>query len=356
MAKQGTGRRIRLGLIGAGLIGRRHAELIAADSDLDLVGIADPADAGRELARRHGADHHDDFRELIDRHALDGVVIAAPNQLHAEIGLACLEQGLPLLVEKPIADTFEAGAALVRAAEGRGLPLLVGHHRRFNAAVEATHAMLRGGRIGDLVAVAAVWGVRKPDDYFEAAAWRRAEGGGPVLINLIHDIDCLRHFAGEIEEVRAITSNVQRGFEVEDTAAALLRFASGALGTVTLTDCAPSPWGWEAGSNDNPGIAGSGRNCYRFFGTAGSLEFPNLVLWRHDGGAAGDWRQPLHATPCPQPSNDALAAELRHFGRVIRGEEPPRVSGREGLATLSATLAVKESARSGRPVRPRVLD
>lgn len=355
MAAPAVGDRIRLGLVGAGMIGRRHAQLIAADAGLELAGVADPSDAGRAVARQHGADHYDDHQALIDRAPLDGVVIAAPNQLHARIGLACIERGLPLLVEKPIADSFEAGAALVAAAERRGLPLMVGHHRRFHAMVEATHALLAERRIGELVAVSALWGVRKPDDYFEAA-WRRSEGGGPVLLNLIHDIDCLRHFAGEIEEVQAITSNARRRFEVEDTAVALLRFANGALGTITLTDCAPSPWGWEAGSNDNPGIAGSNQNCYHFFGTAGSLEFPNLVLWRHDGAASGDWSLPLQPTPLPEPSNDPLAAELRHFARVIRGEEPARVSGREGLATLSATLAIKESARVGRPVRPRILD
>lgn len=355
MAAPAGGDRVRLGLIGAGLIGRRHAQLIAADPGLELAGVADPSDAGRAVARQHGAEHYDDHRALIDRAALDGVVIAAPNQLHARHGLACIERGLPLLVEKPIADSFEAGAALVAAAKRRGVPLMVGHHRRFHAAVEATHALLADGRIGELVAVSALWGVRKPDAYFEAT-WRRSEGGGPVLLNLIHDIDCLRHFAGEIEEVQAITSNARRRFDVEDTAVALVRFANGALGTITLTDCAPSPWGWEAGSSDNPGIAGSKQNCYHFLGTAGSLEFPNLVLWRHEGPATGDWSVPLRATPLPQRSNDPLAAQLRHFRGVIRGEEPVRVSGREGLATLSATLAIKESARLRRPVRPRVLD
>jgi predicted dehydrogenase len=345
----------RLGLIGAGLIGRRHAQLMAADPDLALTGIADPSDVGREAARQHGADHYDDFRDLIDRGDLDGVVIAAPNQLHRPIGLACIERGLPMLVEKPIADTFEAGAALVEAAESRGLPLLVGHHRRFHAMVESTHALLRAGEIGELVAVTAIWATRKPDAYFAAAAWRRAEGGGPVLINLIHDIDCLRHFAGEIDEVQAIASNARRKFEVEDTAVALLRFASGALGTVTLTDCAPSPWGWEAGSSENPGIAGTRENCYRFFGTGGSLEFPNLVVWRQENEGAWDWSLPLRPIPHPQRANIPLAAQLQHFRRVIRGEEPARVSGREGLATLSATLAIKESARLGRPVKPRVL-
>jgi predicted dehydrogenase len=344
----------RLGLIGAGLIGRRHAQLIAADPDLALAGVADPSDAGREVARQHGADHYDDFRDLIERADLDGVVIAAPNQLHMPIGLACIERGLPLLVEKPIADTFEAGAALVEAAESRGLPLLVGLLRRFHAMVESTHALLRAGEIGDLVAVTTMWATRTPDAYFDAATWRRAQGGGPVLINLIHDIDCLRHFAGEIEEVQAIASNTRRKFEVEDTAVALLRFASGALGTVTLTDCAPSPWGWEAGSSENPGIAGTRENCYRFFGTGGSLEFPNLVVWRQEDEGNWDWSLPLRPTPHPQRANVPLAAQLQHFRRVIRGEEGARVSGREGLATLSTTLAINESARLGRPVKPRV--
>jgi predicted dehydrogenase len=137
----------RLGLIGAGLIGRRHAQLIAADPDLALAGVADPSDAGREVARQHGADHYDDFRDLIERADLDGVVVAAPNQLHMPIGLACIERGLPLLVEKPIADTFEAGAALVEAAESRGLPLLVGHHRRFHADPGVDHAAMAGGEV-----------------------------------------------------------------------------------------------------------------------------------------------------------------------------------------------------------------
>jgi predicted dehydrogenase len=347
-------RRLRLGLIGAGSIGRRHAAAIAADPGLALAAVVDPTDPGGEVAKEHGAAHHRELADLLGQPAVDGVVLATPNQLHGPLGLACLEAGLPLLVEKPIADSFEAGAALVRAAEARGLPLLVGHHRRHSAMVEATHALLGGGALGALVAVSALWGVRKPDDYF-ALAWRREPGGGPVLLNLIHDIDLLRHFAGEIAEVQAITSNAQRGHAVEDTAVALLRFASGALGTVTVTDSAPSPWGWEAGSNDNPGIAPSGRNCYHFFGTEGSLEFPNLVLWRHER-ADGNWREPLQASPRPIRQNDALAAQIRHFGRVIRGEEAPRVSGREGLATLAATLAVKESAHLGRPVRPRALD
>lgn len=341
----------RIAVVGVGLIGIRHAELVAASADAELAAIADPSDAGAREAARLGTRHYADHAAMLEREPLDGVYVAAPNQLHLEIGLACIGRGIPAVIEKPLADTLEAGADLVLAAEAAGVPLLVGHHRRYNPMVEATREILAGGALGRLVAVNALWSVRKPDPYFDAT-WRRSAGGGPILINMIHDIDCLRHFCGEIAEVQAYGSAAVRGFEVEDTAAVVLRFASGALGTITLTDAAPSPWGWEAGSADNPGIAASGQNCYRFLGTAAALDFPNLTLWRGAGAEPADWSQPLAAQPLPWGGHEALPRQLEHFLAVIAGSEAPRVSGRDGLATLAATLAVKEAIRTGRPATP----
>ncbi|EDP64203.1 putative oxidoreductase [alpha proteobacterium BAL199] len=288
---------------------------------------------------------------MLDRERPDGVIVAAPNQLHLAVGLACVERGIPALVEKPLADTLDAGAELVLAAEAKGVPLLVGHHRRYNPMVEATREILARGELGRLVAVNAMWSARKPDAYFDAA-WRRAPGGGPILINMIHDIDCLRHFCGEIAEVQAFGSSAVRRFEVEDTAVVALRFASGALATVTLTDAAPSPWGWEAGSADNPGIAASGQNCYRFLGTEAALDFPNLTLWRGAGDEPASWGDPLTGLPRTWAGHDALPRQLEHFVNVIAGTEAPRVSGREGLATLAATLAVKQAIATRQPVAP----
>lgn len=343
--------RPRLAVIGVGLIGIRHAGLIAASPDAELAAVADPSDAARREAQRLGTRHYADYVEMLERERPDGVLVAAPNQLHLEAGLACIARGIPALIEKPLADTLEAGAELVRAAETAGVKLLVGHHRRYNPMVEATRDLLGRGCIGRLVAVSAVWAVRKPDGYFDAA-WRRSAGGGPILINMIHDIDCLRHFCGEIAEVQAYGSSAARGFAVEDSAAVALRFASGALSTITLTDAAPSPWGWEAGSGDNPGIAASGQNCYRFLGTEAALDFPNLVLWRGAGPGPADWSQPLAPLQVPWGRHEALPRQLAHFLAVIAGSEAPRVSGRDGLATLAATLAVREAIATGRPARP----
>lgn len=341
----------RLAVVGIGLIGIRHAELIHATATTELAGIADPSDAGAREAQRLGVPRYADYRDMLDRERPEGVIVAAPNQLHLSVGLACVERGVPALIEKPLADTLDAGAELVLAGEAKGVPLLVGHHRRYNPMVEATREILARGKLGRLVAVNAMWSVRKPDGYFDAA-WRRAAGGGPILINMIHDIDCLRHFCGEIVEVQAFGSSAVRGFEVEDTAVVALRFASGALATVTLTDAAPSPWGWEAGSADNPGIAASGQNCYRFLGTDAALDFPNLTLWRGAGAEPAGWGDPLTATSLAWANHEALPRQLEHFVNVIAGTEAPRVSGREGLATLAATLAVKQAIATHRSVMP----
>jgi len=343
--------RPRLAVVGVGLIGIRHAELIAASPDCTLAAVADPAEAGAREAARLDTRHYADVIEMLDRERPDGVYVAAPNQLHLATGLACVARGIPAVIEKPLCDTLEAGAELVLASEAARVPLLVGHHRRYNPRVEAAREILRRGELGRILAVNALWAVRKPDEYF-AATWRRTAGGGPILINMIHDVDCLRHFCGEIAEVQAYGSAAARGFEVEDTAVVAIRFASGTLASITLTDAAPSPWGWEAGSGDNPNIAASFENCYRFLGTAAALDFPNLTIWRGAGREPASWADPVSAHKLDWAGHAALPRQLEHFLDVIAGTAAPRIDGRDGLATLAATLAIKDAIRTGRAAVP----
>ncbi len=315
------------------------------------MALADPDPAALELARELDAAWYPDHASMLANETLDGAIVAVPNALHMTVGKACASAGVHMIVEKPVADTVESGLELVEAAEAAGVRMLVGHHRRYDPAVERARAVVQSGDLGRLVVVSAIWAAHKPESYWNVD-WRREPGGGPILINLIHDIDCLRYICGEIVEVQAITSNAIRGFKVEDSAVILLRFEAGALGTVTLSDAAASPWNWEGGTNDNPAVAWSGENSYRFMGTRGSLEFPNLVTWGQQGDRATGWDLPFRATPLGLGPRAAHAVQLRHFCAVIRGDERPRVDGRDGLATLAATLAVHEAAATGRPVAP----
>ena len=335
---------VSLLLVGVGSIGRRHAEAIRAVEGAHLQAIVDPGAAGRAAAMELGVPCFDALEPALAAGRPDGVLLATPNALHVSQGLTCVTAGLPLLVEKPVATDVASGKTLVTAAERSGLPLLVGHHRRHNSLLQAARAQVEAGRLGTLVTVQATCWAFKPDDYFEMP-WRREPGAGPVLINLIHDIDCLRYLCGEIRAVQALESNLVRGFSVEDSAVILLHFENGAVGTVSVSDTVVGPWSWERTARENPAYPPTDAVCYMLGGTHGALELPAGRLWHHTG--VRSWREPLHTETLAVTARDPLHAQIRHFCRVIRGEEAPLVSGREGLRTLAVIEAAKRAAATG---------
>ncbi|NTF35043.1 Gfo/Idh/MocA family oxidoreductase [Rhizobium skierniewicense] len=160
-----------------------------------------------------------------------------------------------------------------------------------------------------------IWALLKPASYFKPD-WRRRIGAGPILTNLVHDIDLLRFICGEISSVTAQTRASARSHEVEDTVAVLLAFDSGALGTLIGCDASPSPWSWDLNSGENPLFPISRENSYRFFGTEGSLEFPDLHLWRYRVDGEAGWTQPISREGrVVQADTDAYRLQFRHFTR-----------------------------------------
>ena len=338
---------LELGLIGAGRIGRRHLEVLLADPAYRAAAIADPAPDAQALAREHGIPYFADAGQMLDEVRPNGVIVASPNQHHREGGLACIERGVPALIEKPLADTLPDALALTDAAERAGVPLLVGHHRRHNPIMRKAAELIASGAVGRVTAVACLWLSRKPDDYFDIA-WRREPGGGPVLINAIHDIDALRMLCGEIASVHAATADGARQLAVEDTAAVVLRFASGALGTLTLSDAVSAPWSWEWTSRENSFYPHEPQSSLFITGTRGALTVPALEHWWHEPGQG--WGDPLTRRRIPVASGDSYVEQMGNFAAVIRGQAEPVVSGIEGARTLAATLAIKESAARGAAV------
>jgi predicted dehydrogenase len=255
-----------------------------------------------------------------------------------------------VLVEKPIADTLEDAQRIVALATEAGVQLLVGHHRRYNPLVQQARSIVRGGLLGKLVGVSVLWTLRKPDDYFEVT-WRRSRpGGGPALINLIHDLDNLRFICGEIRQVQALASSAVRGFEVEDTLSLTIAFENGALGSMLVSDAVVAPWSYELNTGENPFYPQVEENCYHFVGTLGALAFPRMERWRYADEAKAGWQYPLLKSRPDIAYADPLQGQLEHFCRVIEGEEVPVVDGQDGTRSLAAVLAVLASAESQRPV------
>ena len=309
---------VRIGIIGAGAIGRTHIRTMQQEPRCATAGIADPTPAAAEYAQQHGIPYFADHRDLLTQ-PLEGVIIATPTGLHAALGLDCAARGIPMLVEKPIAATVELAEELATAAEKAGVPLLVGHHRRHNPIVAQAREIVRSGRLGRLISVTALWTLQKPDDYYDIE-WRRQPGGGPVLTNLIHDIDTLRFVCGEIESLQAFASNGGRGLPFNDTAAVALRFTNGALGTISMSDAVAAPWAWDLTSGENSSFGHNPENCYLLAGTAGALAVPRLKLWRY--GAHTGWGATLSPQNLPFEPADPYARQLGHFLAVIRGSAP----------------------------------
>ena len=342
------GPRIGIAVIGAGMIGRRHVQHVAASAEADLCAIVDPSPGAVEIAATYGAPLFASIAELLAKARPDGMIIATPNQMHVAHGLEAVAAGIPALIEKPVADDPAEGLRLVEAAERAGVQLAVGHHRRHNPKIAAAKAIVESGRLGRIANVHASFWIKKPDAYFDVA-WRRMPGGGPVLLNLIHDVDLLRHFCGDVTEVRALASNAIRGNPVEDSCVALLRFASGALGTVTVSDAIVAPWSWELTAAENPAYPQTGQAAFQIGGTLGSLAVPTLDVWSYEGTPG--WMQPIAVRREIAAARDPLALQVAQFCRVIRGEEKPLVSGREGLSTLVLVAAILKAAAGGAAVR-----
>lgn len=341
-----TSRRLHIAVVGAGAIGRVHMARVAANAECQLAALVDPAPAAQPLAREVGVPLFSDLDALLRSVALDGVILASPNREHVPGALACIGAGVPVLVEKPVADNVADALRLVGAEQQSGVPVLVGHHRRHSAIIERARELIEAGELGRIVSVSGSATFHKPAAYFSDAPWRRLPGGGPILINLVHEIDAMREMVGDIVEVQAVTSNAARGFEVEDTAAINMRFANGALGSFMLSDTAASPASWELTSGEDPAYAHQAdTDCYLIAGDRGSLAVPTMRLRRYP--LERSWLESFESRRIEVEHSDPLVRQLAHFCAVIRREAAPRVTARDATESLRATLAVMQAANSG---------
>ena len=316
----------RILVVGGGLIGTRHLAAVRAHPYCTLVGLADPdLSIAPDVPRFSSIDEVDV--------SVDGVIIATPTHLHARQGIEAAKRGWHMLIEKPVAGTLQEARALEAVLKDAKVGSLVGHHRRYHASVQQLRCALKAGIIGDVVNASLIWAMRKPDAYFEGN-WRTA-GGSPVMINLVHDIDILRFVIGEVVGAAALRGGATRGSDRIESGAVALSFENGATGTISFADTAPSPWGFEAGTGENPNIGTTMQDMMWITGTKGAISFPSMTLWQGE-----QWGAPAQQIPFEVALNERppLDSQLDHFIDVMNGETPLI-----DVADAARTLAVAES-------------
>jgi predicted dehydrogenase len=345
---------LRIALIGAGVMGRQHHQHLQNLTEAQLCAIADPGPQAAEFAAQCAVPCFADHQQMLEQVRPEAVIVANPNALHVSTALDCIAAGVPVLLEKPVGVHLDEVRELVAASERSGVPVLVGHHRRHNPLIARARELIEEGALGRLTTVTALWQVQKPDSYYDIA-WRREAGAGMLLTNLIHDLDLLRHLCGEVRQVQAITSNGVRGFANEDSAAVLLQFEGGALGSLTGSDAVAAPWSWELDSGENPVYPHQAdQPCYLLAGTRGALSIPQLKRWHYSEAGAG-WHQPLQQVQEHFDAGEALYRLLQHFVQVVRGLVQPLVSAADAGRTLALIEAIRLAAESGQACVPETL-
>src|SRR5262245_43116589 len=301
-------KKLRAAVIGVGRLGRYHAAKYAARADVDLVAVADPAEASaREVAARHGCRHVRDFRELLP--GLDLVSIAVPTELHCQVASACLEAGVHVLVEKPITRTVEEADALIRLAGERRLRLAVGHVERYNPAFMAMRDALAHPFFIESERLAE----------FQP----RVTDIDVVLDLMIHDIDLALALArAEVATVIAC------GFKVItdsiDIATAHIEFADGTVASLSASRVSQVPV---------RKLRAFGRNGY----ASADLHAGRLREARRTDGAA------IQVEERAFPGADALSTEVGSFVAAVRGESSAAiVPGTEGRRALALALEVNQ--------------
>ena len=341
---------LKISIVGLGLMGKQHLKAINDHPKCVVASIIDNTDEAKRIAANQECQFYTNLKEALIETKPDGLIIATPNKMHLENGLLGLKFGIPILVEKPISDSILGAKKLIELGKKTKIPILTGYHRRHNPIILEIKKKLDDGAIGKIVAMHGMFWLYKPCDYFDQV-WRTQEGAGPIYINLTHDIDLMRHFLGEIKSVQAVSSNSIRGFDVEDTAVAILNFMSGVVGSISISDTVVSPWSYELTSNENPAYHHTTANCYWIGGTDGSIELPKGIFWSHSGKKS--WWEPISSTTSVKKKVNPIFNQIDNFLNVITGKDKPIVSGLEGLKTSAVVEAIKRSTLTGVSEEPK---
>jgi UDP-N-acetylglucosamine 3-dehydrogenase len=312
---------LRVGVIGAGVMGSNHARVLAGLPDVRLVGVVDPLPAHRMRAtelvncRTFGS-----FDELIGE-GVEAVTIAAPTHLHHEIALACIARKVHVLVEKPIASSVEEGREIVSAAERAGVSLMVGHVERFNPAVAAVKQALAGE---DILSIAITRVGPFPP---------RMSNVGVVIDLAVHDIDLIRWFTeSDIIEVQPQLSSAVA--EREDIALLQFRTASGVLAHINTNWLTP----FKA---RNVTVATRGKYI---MGDLLTRQVTECFGFKPDGSYS--------MRHLPVGHDEPLRAELIAFLKAVRSGAAPAVTGDEGVASLEIATRCLETSAHRRTAAP----
>ncbi len=342
---------MKYALIGCGRIAANHIKA-ALDNRLNIAAVCDILPVQMEkLLAKYGLEadgsilRFTDYLRLLDEAKPDIAAIATESGGHAEIALACIDRGVNVIVEKPIALSIADADEIIRRSESKGVRVAACHQNRFNIAVQETRRALEAGRFGKIShgSIHVRW--NRGGDYYAQAPWRGtwAQDGGCLMNQCIHGIDLLRWMlGGEVEEVYGQTRRRFHDYlEAEDVGLAILRFKNGAIGAL------------EGTTNVYPQNL---EETLYLFGERGTVKLGgkscnSIDVWQFaDGDERDAGKKGFHEATANVYGNGHTSLYADMIAAVEYGRKP-YVDARAGKDALEIVLAVYKSQKEGGPVK-----
>ena len=333
----------RVALLGCGRISKNHFEAIAKIDGLDLVAVCDnDATRAAEAGARWEVPHFTSYEKMLKESGADVVTIATPSGLHADQGVAAANAGKHVVMEKPMAISLTGADALVQACDKAGVQLFVVKQNRLNPPVQLLKRAIDRERFGRIYMANCIVHWARPQDYYDQASWRGTWefDGGAFMNQASHYVDLIQWLMGPVESVMAKTATLARRIETEDSGVAILKFRSGALGSIQVTMLA-YPRNLEGsvtilGEKGSVKIGGTAVNKVEYWQFAEYDDDDKLIV-----GAD---------TNPPNVYGLGHEGYYRNVLAVLRGEAKPDTDGRAGRKSLELILGIYESAKTGREV------
>lgn len=338
-------------IVGSGMIAAVHARAINAVEGARLVGVVSRStERGRALAEAHGAEVvTETVEEMAARSDVQVLCVTTPSGAHLEPALAAIKHGKHLVVEKPLEVSVARVDEMLAAAEAIKLRVMPIFQSRFSTGAQAVKAAIDAGRFGRMTLASCYVKWFREETYYTGSSWKgslKLDGGGAVINQAIHGVDLLQWFAGLPEEVCAMkTRRVHVGIEAEDTAAAVLRFPGGALGTIEASTAAWPGWSQRielCGEKGAIRLEDGVITEWQF-----KEEQPEDEVLRQGGGAE-------LGSGASNPGGISIEGHVRQIQDMvdaINEGRPLKIRGPEGRNAIALIEALYASAETGRPVQ-----
>lgn len=335
---------ISFGIIGCGVISEWHASVIEEIEGAKLIGAFDRnIDRLAEFCEKHACKMYTDLTEFLADTEMDAVSVCTPSGAHAPLVIAAANAGKHIVVEKPMAITKEQLDDIVEAVERNGVQLTSIAQCRYGDEVQRVKKMIENGELGELLLGDVYMKLYRSPEYYASAGWRGTwamDGGGALMNQGIHGIDCLQYLMGPVKNVSSICKTLARDIEVEDAAVAAIEYENGAIGVIQGTTCV------------NPGYPAR----MEIHGTRGTVVLENYEIIRLDVDGENLLDKKETTSESKSYNNPTAFGTEGHkrqfedFVTALQNDTKPMIDVHEGRRPVDVILSIYESSRKGEKV------